>query len=275
MEDEKLSVTETSKVESSCVSEDKPRLEPLEMDVDPAKDEEEKAGDDHSEAELESLLSKQLTDQDRLVLFEKAVRKNLHVLFFNVLISDETAIQFAQAEKLYYETALITVNRDDPDDGMSAGGIDGKSVDNGMDNTSSQQTPTATSEQAQKAEEYEKLAHMCLKQQNPQLALDYCAKAVKLQQSCFGEQHPITLQTLDLFTVIYAEMGKQQYKAALDKFSAAQEKESQAKQSQNHTQEKEHEEDKTEEVSKQTNDQPVNVAVKTPGDGENQPQSNP
>jgi len=74
MEDEKLSVTETSKVESSCVSEDKPRLEPLEMDVDPAKDEEEKAGDDHSEAELESLLSKQLTDQDRLVLFEKAVR---------------------------------------------------------------------------------------------------------------------------------------------------------------------------------------------------------
>jgi len=27
--------------------------------------------------------------------------------------ADQTAIQFAQAEKLYYETALITMNRDE------------------------------------------------------------------------------------------------------------------------------------------------------------------
>lgn len=37
-------------------------------------------------------------------------------------------------------------------------------------------------------------------------------QAVKLHQACHGDQHPITLQTLDLFTLIYAEMGKQQYK---------------------------------------------------------------
>ena len=36
-------------------------------------------------------------------------------------------------------------------------------------------------------------------------------QAVKLRQSIYGEQHAITKRTLDLFTVIYAEMGKEQY----------------------------------------------------------------
>ena len=34
---------------------------------------------------------------------------------------------------------------------------------------------------------------------------------MKLRQSIYGEAHPITKRTLDLFTVIYAEMGKEQY----------------------------------------------------------------
>lgn len=36
-------------------------------------------------------------------------------------------------------------------------------------------------------------------------------QAVKLRQSIYGEDNPITKRTLDLFTVIYAEMGKEQY----------------------------------------------------------------
>ena len=36
-------------------------------------------------------------------------------------------------------------------------------------------------------------------------------QAVKLRQSIYGEGHPVTKRTLDLFTVIYAEMGKEQY----------------------------------------------------------------
>ena len=36
-------------------------------------------------------------------------------------------------------------------------------------------------------------------------------QAVKLRQSIYGEEHVITKRTLDLFTVIYAEIGKEQY----------------------------------------------------------------
>ena len=36
-------------------------------------------------------------------------------------------------------------------------------------------------------------------------------QAVKLQQAIYGENSPITKKSLDLFTVIYAEMGKEQY----------------------------------------------------------------
>ena len=41
--------------------------------------------------------------------------------------------------------------------------------------------------------------------------LQHFLQAVKLRQSIYGEEHPITKRTLDLFTVIYAEMGKEQY----------------------------------------------------------------
>ena len=36
-------------------------------------------------------------------------------------------------------------------------------------------------------------------------------QAVKIRQSHFGENHPVTTKSLNLFTVIYAEMGKEQY----------------------------------------------------------------
>ena len=36
-------------------------------------------------------------------------------------------------------------------------------------------------------------------------------QATKLRQDVYGEQHPLTLKSLDKFTMVYAEVGKQQY----------------------------------------------------------------
>jgi len=46
-----------------------------------------------------------------------------------------------------------------------------------------------------------------------------------LRQSIYGEEHVITKRTLDLFTVIYAEIGKEQYSEAMQKFTEAKQSE--------------------------------------------------
>lgn len=139
----------------------------------------------------------------------------------------ENAVSFAQAEKLYYETSLINVSNE-VDQRQGESGFKGNSgsssvPDKSAENKGSQPDASddlqGNSPEARSANEYEKLAHMCLKQKNAQLALEYCGKAVKLRQSIYGEVHPVTKRTLDLFTVIYAEMGKEQYSAAMQKFN--------------------------------------------------------
>ncbi|XP_032237119.2 uncharacterized protein LOC5511863 [Nematostella vectensis] len=225
------------------------------------------------EDEIESLqnirlqASSELSDGERMMLYEKAIRfkrkgSSRHALYcflgclqglkggasFTVLpqclhyiaelYSEEEdygpAIQFAQAEKLYYETALITAGTSDllnqEKEASPSGDLTStvKQQDDGKDESASASHP-----ETEKADEFENLAHMCLKQKNTQLALEYCAKAVKLRQAHLGERHPATLRTLDLFTVIYAEMGKAQYSAALDKLSAIQKKDSENHQTTN------------------------------------------
>lgn len=72
MDDDKDSET----VESDDVGEDKPRLEPTGMDEQPEKDEqgsEEKAQDD-AELDCLAIFAQQLSNKDRLTLFEKGVR---------------------------------------------------------------------------------------------------------------------------------------------------------------------------------------------------------
>ncbi|XP_020608104.1 consortin-like isoform X2 [Orbicella faveolata] len=136
----------------------------------------------------------------------------------------ENAVSFAQAEKLYYETSLISVGNElqstqnEPDNTGSFTTSD-KSTGDKVSQPEVKDDPQGQSTEARSANEYEKLAHMCLKQKDAQLALEYCGKAVKLRQSIYGEEHPITKRTLDLFTVIYAEMGKEQYTAAMQKFN--------------------------------------------------------
>ncbi|EDO40211.1 predicted protein [Nematostella vectensis] len=228
------------------------------------------------EDEIESLqnirlqASSELSDGERMMLYEKAIRGkvaldtpctvfsavykdsrgelpslsclSVFIMGFwgdegsscSLTIIDGPAIQFAQAEKLYYETALITAGTSDllnqEKEASPSGDLTStvKQQDEGKDESASASHP-----ETEKADEFENLAHMCLKQKNTQLALEYCAKAVKLRQAHLGERHPATLRTLDLFTVIYAEMGKAQYSAALDKLSAIQKKDSENHQTTN------------------------------------------
>ena len=36
-------------------------------------------------------------------------------------------------------------------------------------------------------------------------------QATKLRQKLFGDSHEVTVKSLDLFTIMYGEVGKQQY----------------------------------------------------------------
>ncbi|XP_068730679.1 consortin-like [Montipora capricornis] len=231
--------------------------------LNPAEDDE---GDQQITAELGKLHDEPLTDQERQLLFEKGIKfkkkgNYQHALYcllacvrglregsdfpqlpeclhniaeiYSQLEDYENAISFAQAEKLFYETSLISVGNEAQQEEGELGFKDGSGSSSGnFTSTEKKATqpkgkddPQGNSTEARSANEYEKLAHMCLKQKNAQLALEYCGKAVKLRQSIYGEQHAITKRTLDLFTVIYAEMGKEQYSAAMQKFNEAKQSE--------------------------------------------------
>lgn len=211
----------------------------------------------------EKLPQEPLNDQERHLLYEKGIKfkkkgNSRHALYcllacvrglkegsqfhqlpeclhniaeiYSQLGDYENAVSFAQAEKLYYETSLITAGSmlqpgQNGSDSVGSALPSEQTTGNTAKTTGSQPAvkhdPQEHSAEARSANEYEKLAHMCLKQRDAQLALEYCGKAVKLRQSVYGEEHPVTKKTLDLFTVIYAEMGKEQYTAAMRKFSEA------------------------------------------------------
>ena len=118
----------------------------------------------------------------------------------------QRAVEFMQAAKLYYEIAIIET---------------GIQVDEYKKETDSGYRPLDLDpclDEAKRANEYEKLSYSCLEHKKFQLALDYCGKATKLRQQVYGDDHPITGKSLDLFTLIYAEMGKCQYGEALQKY---------------------------------------------------------
>nr|XP_054757615.1 uncharacterized protein LOC129263734 [Lytechinus pictus]XP_054757616.1 uncharacterized protein LOC129263734 [Lytechinus pictus] len=149
----------------------------------------------------------------------------------------EKAVYFIQAEKMYYETALIDIvslpkdtdskaeNRQNVEDG------DGEHHDQqhieGSDKETSHKKngdpDDDLSPGAKKGQEFENLARLCLREGKLQLALDYCGKATKMYQTEYGEDHPITVAALDLFTVIYADVGKKLYSDAMQKFEKEEE----------------------------------------------------
>ncbi|XP_062600834.1 consortin-like [Saccostrea cucullata] len=115
----------------------------------------------------------------------------------------EKAIHFIQAEKIYYESALIDTTD-----------IQKKLEDAQKD----QELPAGVSEETVRADEFEELARICLDEKQPQLALEYAGKATKIRQSALGDNHPITINSLDFFTQVYAEAGADQYQDSMKKF---------------------------------------------------------
>ncbi|KAK3608579.1 hypothetical protein CHS0354_042568 [Potamilus streckersoni] len=121
----------------------------------------------------------------------------------------EKAVQFVQAEKLYYENCLIDTTEIQKELGEIR-----------MDSNGESSNITGVSVDAIRANEYEQLARICLDKNQPELALEYAGKATKIRQQIYGENHQFTQESLDLFTSIYAEVGKKQYSDSMQKFSS-------------------------------------------------------
>ena len=52
-----------------------------------------------------------------------------------------------------------------------------------------------------------------------QLALEFSGKATKLYQKHYGDDHTSTQRCLDLFTSIYAQVGKEEYTDKLSQYT--------------------------------------------------------
>ncbi|XP_076834588.1 nutritionally-regulated adipose and cardiac enriched protein homolog isoform X2 [Brachyhypopomus gauderio] len=119
----------------------------------------------------------------------------------------EKALQFIQAEKLFYEVALIELSA-----------LQGPTV--GAEEDCSLSSPgwlsqEDLSKQAAQAQDLEKLAQLCIMSKRPHLALEYSGKATKIRQRAFGNDHPITARSLELLATVYAEIGKTEYSDSL------------------------------------------------------------
>ncbi|XP_067939123.1 uncharacterized protein [Watersipora subatra] len=113
---------------------------------------------------------------------------------------DEKAIQFLKAEKIYYETALIDSRQmQEKIDDLTTGDADVEVV---------------------RADEYERLAKLCLDKHQCQLALEFSGKATKLYQKNYGDEDASTQRCLDLFTSVYAQVGKEEYTDKLAQYES-------------------------------------------------------
>ncbi|XP_058255962.1 nutritionally-regulated adipose and cardiac enriched protein homolog isoform X2 [Hemibagrus wyckioides] len=138
----------------------------------------------------------------------------------------EKALQFIQAEKMFYEVALIELT--------ALHGSTGSQEDStlGSPGWISQEE---LSEQASQAQDLERLAQLCIMSKRPHLALEYSGKATKIHQRAFGNDHPITARSLELLGTVYAEIGKNEYTDSLGQCVSALSKTSSAAESYNNT----------------------------------------
>ncbi|KAK2156816.1 hypothetical protein LSH36_204g03004 [Paralvinella palmiformis] len=138
--------------------------------------------------------------------------RNVAELYYSMGEYDK-AVQFIQAEKVYYESELI-----------DSSGIF-QLADNNATPIEEGNPEAFTSDQDKdkldviRAQEYATLAQLCLDHDQPQMALEYQAKATKLRQKLLGDDHPVTQKSLNAFTIMYAEAGKKQYSESLQKYT--------------------------------------------------------
>ncbi|XP_046712281.1 nutritionally-regulated adipose and cardiac enriched protein homolog isoform X3 [Silurus meridionalis] len=119
----------------------------------------------------------------------------------------EKALQFIQAEKMFYEVALIELTALQ---GSTAG-----SQEEGTLGSPGWLSQEELSEQASQGQDLERLAQLCIMSKRPHLALEYSGKATKIHQRAFGNDHPITARSLELLGTVYAEIGKTEYSDSL------------------------------------------------------------
>lgn len=138
----------------------------------------------------------------------------------------EKAVYFIQAEKMYYETALIDIlqfqqevaeKRKNQTDSEKPNASDQQEAENEKGKVFDKRS---VSPEVAKANEFENLANLCLREGRLQLAMEYCGKATKLFREVYGDDHPRTIRALDLFTCIYADVGKKLYEDAMQKFDS-------------------------------------------------------
>ncbi|XP_072313444.1 nutritionally-regulated adipose and cardiac enriched protein homolog isoform X2 [Eucyclogobius newberryi] len=120
----------------------------------------------------------------------------------------EKALQFIQAEKMFYEVALIELTALQRDPGPQEEATLGSAG-------AAWSSPEELSEQASQAQHLERLAQLCIMSKQPHLALEYSGKATKIHQRAFGNDHPITARSLELMATVYAEIGKTEYSDSL------------------------------------------------------------
>ncbi|XP_037342564.2 nutritionally-regulated adipose and cardiac enriched protein homolog isoform X1 [Pungitius pungitius] len=118
----------------------------------------------------------------------------------------EKALQFIQAEKMFYEVALIELT--------TLHGSTGPQEEAPL-GSAGWTTPEELSEQASQAQHLERLAQLCIMSKQPHLALEYSGKAAKIHQRAFGNDHPVTARSLELMATVYAEIGKTEYSDSL------------------------------------------------------------
>ncbi|CAL9687017.1 unnamed protein product [Knipowitschia caucasica] len=121
----------------------------------------------------------------------------------------EKALQFIQAEKMFYEVALIELTALQRDTGPQEEATLGSAAG------ATWSSPEELSEQASQAQHLERLAQLCIMSKQPHLALEYSVKATKIHQRAFGNDHPITARSLELMATVYAEIGKTEYSDSL------------------------------------------------------------
>lgn len=117
------------------------------------------------------------------------------------------ALQFIQAEKMFYEVALIELTALHRDTGPQEEAT--------LGSAGAWSSPEELSEQASQAQHLERLAQLCIMSKQPHLALEYSGKATKIHQRAFGNDHPITARSLELMATVYAEIGKTEYSDSL------------------------------------------------------------
>ncbi|XP_053701233.1 nutritionally-regulated adipose and cardiac enriched protein homolog isoform X2 [Synchiropus splendidus] len=116
------------------------------------------------------------------------------------------ALQFIQAEKMFYEVALIELTALHSSTGPQEEATLG---------SAGWTSPEDLTEQTCQAQHLERLAQLCIMSKQPHLALEYSGKATKIHQRAFGNDHPITARSLELMATVYAEIGKTEYSDSL------------------------------------------------------------